>query len=102
MAPIATVCCGAVARYLGMLAGALRDRKAADAHFERALALDEGLQAWPWHAHTRYEYALVLLQRNRKQDRACATELLASAAATAERLGMVALGQRINACHPAR
>jgi class 3 adenylate cyclase/tetratricopeptide (TPR) repeat protein len=95
MARIATVCCGAAARYLGMLAGVLRDWKAADAHFERALALDERLQAWPWHAHTRYEYALVLLKRNRKQDRGYATELLASAAATAERFGMVALGQRI-------
>lgn len=102
MAPIATVCCGAAARYLGMLAGVLRDWKAAHVHFERALALDESLQAWPWHAHTRYEYALVLLQRNRKQDRAYVKELLASAAATAERFGMVALGQRIDACRPAR
>ena len=102
MAPIATVCCGAAARYLGMLAGVLRDWKAAEAHFEHALALDERLQAWPWHAHTRFEYALVLLKRNRKQDEDSATELLASAAATAERFGMVALGQRINACRPAR
>jgi tetratricopeptide (TPR) repeat protein len=102
MAPVATVCCGAAARYLGMLAGVLRDWKAAEAHLEHALALDESLQAWPWHAHTRYEYALVLFQRNRKQDRARATELLSSAAATAERFGMVALGKRITACRPAR
>jgi class 3 adenylate cyclase/tetratricopeptide (TPR) repeat protein len=102
VAPVATVCCGAAARYLGSLAGVLRDWEAADAHFERALALDESLHAWPWHAHTRYEYAVVLLKRNRKQDRAYATELLASAAATAERFGMVALGQRIDACRPAR
>jgi tetratricopeptide (TPR) repeat protein len=102
VAPIATVCCGAAARYLGMLAGVLRDWKVADAHFERALALDESLQAWPCHAHTRYEYALVLLKRNRKQDRAYATELLASAAAAAERFGMVALGQLIDARRPAR
>jgi tetratricopeptide (TPR) repeat protein len=102
VAPVATVCCGAAARYLSMLAGVLRDWEAADAHFARALALDESLQAWPWHAHTRYEYALVLLKRNRKQDRAYATELLASAAASAERFGMVALGQRIDACRPAR
>jgi class 3 adenylate cyclase/tetratricopeptide (TPR) repeat protein len=101
MAPIATVCCGSAARYLGMLAGVLRDWKAADAHFERALALDESLQAWPWHAHTRYEYAVVLLKRNRKQDNAYVADLLASAAAITERFGMLALGQRINACRPA-
>jgi hypothetical protein len=98
MAPLATMCCGAAARYLGMLAGVLADWKAADAHFERALAFDESLQAWLWHARTRYEYALVLLKRNRKHDRDRATELLASAGATAERFGMTALRQQIETC----
>ena len=98
VAPLATMCCGAAARYLGMLAGVLADWKAADAHFERALAFDESLQAWLWHARTRYEYAVVLLKRKRQQDRDHATELLASAGATAERFGMTALRQQIETC----
>jgi hypothetical protein len=37
MAPVSTVCCGAAARYLGMLAGVIGDWAAAEEHFEAAL-----------------------------------------------------------------
>jgi tetratricopeptide (TPR) repeat protein len=93
--PVFTVCCGSAARYLGVLAGALGDWSAAEEHFEYALRMDERLRAWPWLAHSRHEFAVMLSARNRKGDRARAADLLATAAATAKELKMFALLQRI-------
>lgn len=93
--PIATVCCGANARYLGMLASVMGDWATAEAHFEAALQMDERLQAWPWLAHTKHEFALMLLARGRPGDQDRADALIAAAAASAERFGMVALQARI-------
>jgi tetratricopeptide (TPR) repeat protein len=93
--PIATVCCGSNARYLGMLAGVMEDWDAAEEHFEAALAMDQRLAAWPWLAHTQHEFATALLARGELGDRARADGLLAAAAATAQRLGMVSLQQKI-------
>jgi hypothetical protein len=74
----------------------LHDWSAAEAHFEYALKMDERLQAWPWLAHTRHEYALMLRARARDEDRARAAQLLASSAATAKTLEMYALLERIS------
>ena len=93
--PVATVCCGANARYLGMLATVLGEWAAAEAHFEAALAMDERLQAWPWLAHTKHEFALMLRKRGRAGDRERADSLLATASASAERYGMAALQSKI-------
>ncbi|HLI66774.1 MAG TPA: AAA family ATPase [Caulobacteraceae bacterium] len=98
--PSCTLCCGAAARYLGMLAGALGDWRAAEEHFEYALQMDERLQARPWLAHSRREYALMLSARNRKGDQKRAAGLLAEAAATAKDLNMFALIERIGAAAP--
>ena len=95
IAPIATVCCGSAGRFLGMLAAALGKWAAAEEHFQAALDMDERLHAWPWLAHTKYEYALMLRERGRPQDRDRAETLLASAAASAERIGMARLQQNI-------
>jgi tetratricopeptide (TPR) repeat protein len=95
--PASTVCTGAAARYLGMLAAARGDWPAVERHFARALALDEGLEAWPWLAHTRYEYARALLARDAPGDQARADGLMGAAAATAEKLGMKALLDRVRA-----
>lgn len=95
--PIATVCCGANARYLGMLASALRDWPTAEAHFEAALDMDERLRAWPWLAHTKHEFALMLRRRGRSVDQVRADALLATALASAERFGMGALAAKIGA-----
>jgi tetratricopeptide (TPR) repeat protein len=89
--PTSTLCTGAVGRHLGMLAAARDDWPSAERHFEQALAMDEALEAWPWLAHTRYEYARALLDRDAPGDRARAAELMAAATATAEKLGMKAL-----------
>jgi len=95
IAPVATVCCGSAARYLGMLAGVLGDWPAAEEHFEAALAMDERIAAWPWLAHTQHEFASALLARGEPGDRAQADGLLAAAIETAQRLGMVSLQQKI-------
>jgi class 3 adenylate cyclase/tetratricopeptide (TPR) repeat protein len=95
IAPIATVCCGSAARYLGMLAGTLGDWAAAEEHFAAALAMDEQLQAWPWLAHTKHEFAVKLRARGRRRDQNRASDLLAAAAASAERIGMPALQEKI-------
>jgi tetratricopeptide (TPR) repeat protein len=94
--PVFTLCCGSAARFLGMLAHALGDWSSAEQHFEYALRMDERLRAWPWLAHSRHEYALMLTDRNRIEDRARAQDLLALAAAEARRLGMFALVERIS------
>ena len=97
LVPIATICCGATARYLGMLAGAIGDWAAGEQHFEVSLDLDQRLQAWPWLTHTKHEYALMLRARGRPRDRDRAAQLLAEAAASAERFGMAALQNKIRA-----
>jgi hypothetical protein len=90
-----TVCCGAVARFLGMLATTMRDWPSAEAHFEAALQLDERMKGWPWLAHSRFEYAQALMARGKKQDIIRAQELRGMALAGAERLGMTGLSRRI-------
>ena len=95
IAPASTVCCGSVARYLGMLAATLGDWAAAEEHFATAVAMDERLHAWPWLAHTKHEFALMLRARGRRRDQDRAADLLAAASASAERIGMPALQQRI-------
>ena len=93
--PIHAICCGAAARYLGMLSAAMGDWPSAERHFEGALGLEEKMKAWPWLAHTRHEYAAMLLARGRPQDRVRAEELRDMSLAAADRLGMGRLRQRL-------
>ena len=93
--PSFTLCCGSTARYLGLLANRLGDFRRAAAHFERALAMNEAMSAWPWLAHTRSDYAQMLARRGRRGDLARAMRLTSDALATARELGMSALIQRI-------
>ncbi|MEX3846280.1 AAA family ATPase [Paraburkholderia sp. BR10882] len=98
--PAFTLCCGATARYLGMLASVLGDWKAAYNYFEYALEMDARLQAWPWLAHSQHEFAMMLAARNQDSDKSRAAQLLAASAETAGQLGMFALLQRINGISP--
>jgi tetratricopeptide (TPR) repeat protein len=95
IAPVATVCCGSAAHYLGLLASVIGDWTRAKEHFEGALAMNEQLQAWPWLAHTQQEFAAALLTRAGHGDPIRAAHLLAAATETAQRLGMTSLLQRI-------
>jgi tetratricopeptide (TPR) repeat protein len=90
-------CTGSMSRYLGLLARLMGQFDEAERHLEYAIAMNEHMGARPWVAHSRHDLALLLLDRDRPEDRERATELLLEAVATARELGMVALTERIEA-----
>ena len=65
----AVACYGALSRYLGALATTLERWDEAAQHFEDALAMNTRMEAWPWLAHTQYQYATMLLARDQSGDR---------------------------------
>ena len=87
-------CLGSVELYLGLLAGTARQWDASDRHFTSARAMHRRLRSRPWSAHTDHEQARMLMARGHADDRA--RELLASARATAEALGMTRLSERVS------
>src|SRR5262249_15116154 len=87
---------GAADRYLGMLAATLGEWERAEVHFERAIALNKQIGAATWLAHTEYEYARLLLARERGDQRRAAA-LLGEAGDLAGRIGLTALRARISA-----
>jgi tetratricopeptide (TPR) repeat protein len=91
----AIVCYGALSRYLGMLAATLERWDDAMRHFEDAILMNARMEAWPWLAHTQHQYATMLLSRDLSGDRDRAFSLLDAALATARRLGMRGLEERI-------
>jgi tetratricopeptide (TPR) repeat protein len=96
-----SVCYGAVARYLGILAATLAWWPEAEDHFEAALALNAEIGARPWLAHTQHQYALMRLARNSEIDDDQACRLLNEALTTAQELGMHALVEKIKALQKA-
>jgi predicted ATPase/DNA-binding CsgD family transcriptional regulator len=80
--------CGAVSRYLGMLAATMTRWEEAERHFEYALEMDANTGSWAWLAQTRYEYARMLLARNGPDDREKAQALLDDALTAAAEFGM--------------
>jgi tetratricopeptide (TPR) repeat protein len=101
----AAACYGALSRYLGALATTLERWDEAKQHFEDALAMNTRMEAWPWLAHTQYQYATMLLARDQADDSSTgpgqvsekARELLKAALLTARELSMRALEERITA-----
>jgi class 3 adenylate cyclase/tetratricopeptide (TPR) repeat protein len=93
---IATICCGAAARFLGMLASLMADWQTAEEHFEVAIAMDTDLHAWPWLAHAEHDFAYMLRRCGRQSDLARVDRLISDALAIANRLGMIALQTRIH------
>jgi tetratricopeptide (TPR) repeat protein len=94
-AGIATVCYGAASRYLGMLAATFGEFDKAEAHFERALEMNERIGARPWLAHTKAEYALLLRRRGARGDSERAEALANEAWEIAAELEMVLLKRRL-------
>lgn len=86
-------CYGSVSRYLGLLAATQRRWEAAERHFADALAMNERLGARPWLAWTQYDYAAMLLRRDkgRGAEAERATAMLNRAGSTATELGMTKL-----------
>src|SRR5262249_45946276 len=93
----AAACYGSLSRYLGALATTLARWDEAAQHFEDALAMNTRMEAWPWLAHTQYQYATMLLARDQSGDGEKARELLRAALVTTRELGMRALEERITA-----
>jgi tetratricopeptide (TPR) repeat protein len=90
----ATVCLGATSRFLGQLATTMSQWDLAESYFRHSLELNERMQAAPWLAHARYQYARMLLRRAGSGDAARAAELMAQAQAAAQDLGMQSLMTR--------
>jgi DNA-binding CsgD family transcriptional regulator len=88
-------CFGATDRLLGMLAATMQRWDLAEPHFERALQIDAASAALPWLAHTRHQYAAMLLARRHDGDATRAAALLDAALQGSRELGMRALELRV-------
>ena len=84
-----------VSHHLGLLAAILGRWDEARTHFEMALACNVRLGARPRLAHSQYEYARILIARKQPGDQQKATGLLSQALATAQKLGMAGLVEKI-------
>ena len=85
---------GSNQRALGRLAALMERWEKAEEHFEEALAMEERIGHRPALVWTRADYAAMLLQRNRGDDRGRARELASLAHEEAERMGMAPLAER--------
>jgi len=84
---------GSVSLYLGMLCTTGGDWPAADAYFAAAAGTHERIDAPLWLAHTRLEWARMLLTRQESGDDKRADELLNQVIVTAEELALPKLEQ---------
>jgi DNA-binding CsgD family transcriptional regulator len=87
---------GAADRYLGMLAATLGEWALAEEHFERAIGMNQAMEAMTWLARTKYEYGRMQLVRGREHARSSG-QLLADADHLAGSIGMSTLSSRIGA-----
>jgi DNA-binding CsgD family transcriptional regulator len=92
---------GAAARLLGMLATTLQRWDMAQRQFESAIEFDQRSGGRPWLAHSRREFAAMLLRRAASGDRERALALLDDALGEARQLGMVGLEQAVLAMQAA-
>jgi tetratricopeptide (TPR) repeat protein len=91
----AAVTTGSASRSLGLLATTTGRFDEATRHFEDALAMNAKIKSPLWLAHTRHDYARMLLRRDAPGDRENALELLAQSRHSAEELGLVALANSV-------
>ena len=91
---------GSVSRYLGLLAAMLGRPGEATRHFEDAIDANTQMGVRVWVAYAQADYARMLLERGEAGDAGQAQQLLASAKAHADEIGLLALAERISA--PAR
>ncbi|HUP85578.1 MAG TPA: AAA family ATPase [Acidimicrobiales bacterium] len=96
------VCLGAVERFLGRCALTAGDIEEAAVLLEDALARNRALGATLWVAHVEVDLAMALRSRGGSGDGDRADDLLASAASTAERLGLPRVARRAGAAHGGR
>jgi len=84
-------CLGAADRYLGMLSTAIGRWDEAEAHFERALAVEARARGHALLPRTRYWQARLLRERARAGDARMADAILAAVIDDSSRLGMAGL-----------
>jgi DNA-binding CsgD family transcriptional regulator len=89
------VSAGPVSRTLGVLATALGNYDAAEAHFDDAIMRAQQMGSPPWQAHAQHGYAALLAARARSGDRRRAVQLLTQTLATCDDRGMIALAARV-------
>jgi tetratricopeptide (TPR) repeat protein len=87
----ALLCQGSAARPLGLLATTLSQYDDAERHFEQALATNTRIRSPLWTAHTRHDWARMLVRRDGPGDAGRALELLRQALAAAQELELRAL-----------
>jgi tetratricopeptide (TPR) repeat protein len=83
-----TLCLGATAHWLGLLATTLERWDDAVEHFEVAIETNTRIGARPWLAISQHEYARMLMERNESGDKEKAKTLLTEATASYRELGM--------------
>jgi tetratricopeptide (TPR) repeat protein len=84
----ANTAAGAVSRSLALLAATMRRWEDAERHFEDAIRTNAQLGDKPWLAHTRAQYARMLIDRDGPGDRDKAFRLLTEAIAMYRKIGM--------------
>jgi DNA-binding CsgD family transcriptional regulator len=87
-------CCGSADRYLGLLSATMSRWTEAVGHFEKALAMNLKIDAHAPLAHTRHDYATMLLARGAPGDQDRAAALLQQSLESARAIGMRALEER--------
>ena len=87
-AVIGLACLGAADRHLGVLSTTLERWDEAEAHFERALELEQQIRGRALVARTRYWQAVFLRARGRPDDAAVARAILAGVVDDTQELGM--------------
>jgi DNA-binding CsgD family transcriptional regulator len=94
------VCLGSADRYLGLLCTAMSRWPAAGRHFEAALAMNTRLGACAPLAHTRHDFAAMLIARDASGDRRRAEALSQDSLDSARQFGMRGLEARATALPP--
>ena len=90
-----TGCWGSSGRFLGLLSATMARWTDAERHFADALAMNNRIGAHAALAHTRHDFAVMLLARRFPGDLERAAELLCQAQDSAQSLGLVALANHI-------
>ncbi len=85
------VCFGATDLYLAMLASTARRPDLVREHFDRALALNRAMRAWPCLARTQYRYGTFLVAQQADAERALGLQRLREAQQLARRIEMTGL-----------
>lgn len=85
------VCFGSVDLYLAGLACTASWPERARGHFERAIALNRSMRAWPWLAWSLFRHGAFLLTRSSETQRTLALQQLREAEHLARRIGMTRL-----------